>query len=51
MNLLSQVKSEHCIKFLEKFVDEHSKMFYIVTEFAPNGDLEDFVNKNKMSSS
>lgn len=51
VNILSKMKSQHIIKYLDHFIDKSTFEISIITEYCEGGDLESFLSMAKKNGS
>ena len=47
IKLISKIKNEYVISFIDSFLDNNNNILYILMEYAPYGDLEKLIKEQK----
>ena len=47
IKLISKIKNEYVISFIDSFLDNNNNILYILMEYAPYGDLEKMIKEQK----
>jgi len=50
-SLIKQLESKYTVKLIDMFSDLENRLFFLVMEFLPNGNLDTFISANPNLSS